>query len=264
VIPLERKVVREAVDRFMKVVRAGRRRYGPDAMAFWGKAGDYVPLRTSFGKVPKVVQEEHFVSSLGGFLDRIKLTTPWGAQRTVYIHFTAGDPTDPKLHGTMWGRRQRRAKKGNGIVPFVTVNYPYDLTWKQLEQRRFRLEEVLAHELTHALDWAPWVTGKQKGKGHTAYLNRPIEVRANLRGVHTEIAPLLGIEKLVRPGKSFRYYFNKALAGSSVWRGIEKHLTPRNRSYILKNLYQELEGEYAGLGSRMFAEALADKRKSRA
>ncbi len=43
-----------------------------------------------------------------------------------------------------------------------------------------------------------------------------------------------------RADHPFSYYFHLALKDSPTWKEIEKHLTPRNRKYMLKNLYESL------------------------
>ena len=177
-----------------------------------------------------------------GHADMVSLKTPWGEGRNIIVAFLPG----------------RGFGGGQGVLQeslLVKVFFDDQLHWGSLLEAAIlrHLDNLLKHELTHALDWMNGAAQKAKsgdvtrldelGVSPERYFNDPSEIRAYMRSIYEEITPY--IQQWLTGPMVHKWGFAKiltlALQQSPSWKMMNPHLTPTNRNRILKNLTAELQ-----------------------
>jgi hypothetical protein len=178
----------------------------------------------------------------GQFMAMTSMQTPWGEGRDIMVAFLSG-----RDYGGGFGFL--------GGSPLVKVFFPRTLHWRGLaaDATVNAMRPFLMHELTHALDRLEGAAQQALGGDSSrledlgvspkAYFNDPSEVRAYMRSIYEEIAPMAlrlaqgpALEKL-----GWRRILESQLRGSPSWKAAERHFTPKNRKRVLKGLLTSLQ-----------------------
>ncbi len=180
--------------------------------------------------------------------DVVMLKQPGGGNVPVLIAFMPSDN-----FGGGFGKHPK-------LGTVVKIFYDARATWEEVVSTYYlnRVQTLLYHELTHAVDHIPDMRGQG---GHSnepsgledlkvtpkAYYNDPTEVRAYMRQLFEEIRG--NVLNLMRTPMAQRWGLAKiitnSLSASQTWREMAPHLTSSNHNRILKGLVTEFEAALA-------------------
>ena len=176
------------------------------------------------------------------------LTNVFGVptKATVYVIAKSSDS-----HEWVTGGATGRHKVTKDPVVILQLNgkYPRGSFGNHL---RSKLQEVLAHELTHVLDKSPNQSGPVQGHIPTSgeldpkvYFNLPQEVRAYMREMYEAIVP--SVRKIMESPLAKEWglagTMTRMLRNEEIWKDLEKHLTPANRQKMLKGILTALQDD---------------------
>ena len=150
-----------------------------------------------YGRTKPINSTSNWNGDVPAFLTTIKLPTPWGEERTIHIAFLPSSRT-----GGGFGRLDN----GSGVVKVFLGEYSWGTIIEPVILEK--LNKILQHEITHAIDRVPQASRRsirtrqnaktndasavqELGIGPKAYFNDPLEVRAYMRQVYEEIAPVV-------------------------------------------------------------------------
>ena len=179
-----------------------------------------------------------------------------GSPSTVLVVVTSGrGSVDPFVSGGGFGRVTGGPYKGAPIILVQLDGRHLWHTFGQYEVIGKYLNNLLMHEITHAMDRIRRDEPAVSRGGNIpttddvdlgAYYNDPHEVRAYMRQIYEEIRPLVlgSMGKGILRGKwGLGGAIGRFLRVDHTWKLVSPHLTRENRNRILKGLVTAFEDD---------------------